>query len=77
MSFSSLNVTRKRRFYEKRVQKTLVKLTLAGFGVNFDGTNPTLSITSISMNGVNVCGGSSPPTTTTAVTTTAVTTTAK
>jgi len=75
MSFSSLNVTRKRRFYEKRVQKTLVKLTLAGFGVNFDGTNPTLSITSISMNGVNVCGGSSP--TTTATTTTAVTTTAK
>ncbi len=37
---------------------------LAGFGVYIDGKNPTLSITSISMNGVNVCGGSSPATTT-------------
>jgi hypothetical protein len=37
---------------------------LAGFGVTLDGKNPTLSITSISMNGVNVCGGSSPATTT-------------
>ena len=57
-------------FFETLTWNFIGEIEPIGFGVTFDGTNPTLSITSISMNGVNVCGGSTTPTTTAATTTT-------